>query len=180
MPHHDYPPGGYWPSAPLPAQPGIRSRRLLLLCMAAVAVFVLAFVLDNDDPRQPGLSPRSWLMLALSAVLLVLLSLHHRYGARQLVRTLAEYALVALLAVLVTLTALPAANQPPSKPAAGRKATAAAKAAGDACPPAWQVPAWLACWWQQANQWREANSPAKPKHGHALSHSPIPSTRRTL
>jgi hypothetical protein len=156
----------------------VRARWLLWLSLASISVAVLAlisFVVDHDDPREPGLSERSWLTLALAAVLLVLLSLHHRYGAWPLVRAIAEYAVVALLAVLLTITALPVADQPAGKQSAAKQAGQAAKAAGGGCPAVLRVPAWLACLWRQANP-----PDPKPTKGRALPHSPVPAARRTL
>jgi hypothetical protein len=177
MLRRDYPVRGYydWPPPPLSA---VRARWLLWLSLASISVAVLAlisFVVDHDDPREPGLSERSWLTLALAAVLLVLLSLHHRYGAWPLVRAIAEYAVVALLAVLLTITALPVADQPAGKQSAAKQAGQAAKAAGGGCPAVLRVPAWLACLWRQANP-----PDPKPTKGRALPHSPVPAARRTL
>jgi hypothetical protein len=185
MLRRDYPVRGYydWPPPPLSA---VRARWLLWLSLASISVAVLAlisFVVDHDDPREPGLSERSWLTLALAAVLLVLLSLHHRYGAWPLVRAIAEYAVVALLAVLLTITAMPTPPPNPPRPAAAQpainqragRAGIAAKAASG-CPPVKQLPAWLACFWRQANP-----PPLKPTKGHATAPAPVPlSTRRTL
>jgi hypothetical protein len=175
---------GYYDWPP-PSLAEVRARWLWWLCLAVASVGVLAlvaFVLSHDDPRQPGLSDRGWLTLAAAALLLVLLSIHHRRGAGRLVRAIAEYAVVALLAVLLTLTALPAADQPAgkqsaAKQAADKQAGTAAKGAGDGCPPVKQVPAWLACLWRQANP-----PPTKPEKGHAMAASPSPpvaSTRRS-
>jgi hypothetical protein len=61
---------------------------------------VVGYTLGHDDPR-PGLSDRGWLMLALAAVVVVLLTARRRSGPRPLARALAEYAVVALLAVLL-------------------------------------------------------------------------------
>jgi hypothetical protein len=194
MLRRDYPPiGAYgWPP---PTVREVQARWLRWTCLAVAAFAVLAlvaFVVSHDDPRQPGLSDRAWLTLGLAALLLVALGVHHYAGgARRLLRALTEYAVVALLAVLLTLTALPdpdqpAANQaaanrtpaqqpaanhprPPARPPANRPA---AIGAGDGCPTVKQLPAWLACLWRQAN-------PPKPKQGHALPRSPAPPTRRT-
>jgi hypothetical protein len=67
---------------------------------------VTGFVLRHDDPA-PGLSGRSLLTVALAAAVVVLLTLHRRYGPRPLARALAEYAVVFLLAVLVATTGVP-------------------------------------------------------------------------
>jgi hypothetical protein len=174
MLRRDYPPiGAYgWPPPPLSQ---VRARWLRWLGLTAVVAAVLAlvaFVIDHDDPRQPGLSDRAWLTLAAAAVLLVALGLHYRRGGLALLRAMSEYAVVALLAVLLTLTALPAppaeqsaANRPrpPANRPAATPAGPQAKGAGAGCPAVVQVPAWLACLWHQAN-------PPEPA---------APSTRRT-
>ena len=67
---------------------------------------VTGFVLGHDDPA-PGLSGRGLLTVALAAAVVVLLTLHRRYGPRPLARALAEYAVVFLLAVLVATTGVP-------------------------------------------------------------------------
>jgi hypothetical protein len=190
MLRRDYPPiGAYgWPPPPL-AEVRARWARWACLAVAMLGVLALvAFVISHDDPRQPGLSDRAWLTLGLAAVLLVLLAVHHAAGgARRLLRALAEYAVVALLAVLLTLTALPAATRPaanqpaqqsaanrarpPSRPPANHPASPHAKATGDGCPAVVKVPAWLACLWRQANP---------PEQDRAIPLSPGPSTRRTF
>jgi hypothetical protein len=179
----DYPPlGAYgWPPPPL-AEVRARWLRWASLAVAALGVLALvAFVISHDDPRQPGLSDRAWLTLGLAAMLLVLLAVHHYAGGpRRLLRALTEYAVVALLAVLLTITAQPAATRPaatqpaqqpaanrarpPSRPPANHAAGPQATGAGEGCPPVKQLPAWLACLWHQAN-------PPQPP--------PPPSTRRT-
>jgi hypothetical protein len=187
--------GGYydWPPPPLRE---VRRRWLRWLGLAAASLAVLAlvtFVIGHDDPRQPGLSDRAWLTLTAAALLLVALGLHHRLGALALLRALAEYAVVALLAVLLTTTALPAATQPsnqpagrapaqqsaanparpPSRPPANPTSTPAGRAS-DGCPPVKRVPAWLACLWRQAN-------PPEPnkEQGRAMPLSPAPPTWRS-
>jgi hypothetical protein len=67
---------------------------------------VTGFVLSNDNPA-PGLSGRSVLTVALAAAVVVLLSLHRRYGPGPLARALCEYAVVFGLAVLVATTGVP-------------------------------------------------------------------------
>jgi hypothetical protein len=75
---------------------------------------VVAYVLGHDP--QPGLSNRSWLTVLLAAVVVLLLSIHRagRGGPPRapLARALVEYAVVALLAVLL---ATAGASQPPAK-----------------------------------------------------------------
>jgi hypothetical protein len=72
---------------------------------------VVGYVLGHDDPR-PGLSDRGWLALVLAAVVVVVLTVRRAAGPAPLVRTLAEYALVGLLAVLL---ATAGAGQQPAK-----------------------------------------------------------------
>jgi hypothetical protein len=187
MLRRDYPPiGTYgWPP-PTIREVQARWLRWLGLATAALAVLALvAFVISHDDPRQPGLSDRAWLTLTAAALLLVLLSVHHYAGgARRLLRALTEYAVVALLAVLLTTTALPAPDQPAAnrapaqqsavnrpRPPANRPAGPQARGAGDGCPPVKQLPPWLACLWRQANP---------PEPGRAIPLSPGPPTRRTF
>jgi small-conductance mechanosensitive channel len=175
MLRRDYPPAGPY-GWPPPTIREMQARWLRWACLAVAALAVLAlvaFVISHDDPRQPGLSDRAWLTLGLAALLLVALSVHHYAGgARRLLRALAEYAVVALLAVLLTVTALPAANQPAAQqsatkqpaqqPAAQDPADPRAKGAGDGCPPVRRVPAWLACLWRQANPPQPTDSPTPP------------------
>jgi hypothetical protein len=73
---------------------------------------VTGFVLGHDDPA-PGLSRRGLLTIALAAVVVVLLTIHRRYGAWPLARALVEYAVVFLLAVLLATTGLEV-DQPPA------------------------------------------------------------------
>jgi hypothetical protein len=63
------------------------------------------FVLGHDDPA-PGLSRRGLLTITLGAVVVILLTIHRRYGAWSLARALVEYAVVFLLAVLLATTGL--------------------------------------------------------------------------
>jgi hypothetical protein len=68
---------------------------------------VVAYVFGHDDPR-PGLSDRGWLTVVLAAVVMVLLTVHRASSGRPprapLARALVEYAVVALLAVLLATT----------------------------------------------------------------------------
>jgi len=92
---------------PRPLQ-AVRSIGRWLWPTLAVSGFlaVTGFVLSNDDPAS-GLHGRSLLTVALAAAVVVLLTLHRRYGPRPLARALVEYAVVFLLAVLVATTGVP-------------------------------------------------------------------------
>jgi hypothetical protein len=170
-----HPPGGYydWPPPTIDEGQARWARWARWACLAAVGVGVLAlvaFVVEHDPPG-PGLSTPSWLMLLAAAVLLVVLSVrYHAAGAWPLARTLAEYATVALLAVLLTL----ATTGQQADPAA----TAPARATGAGCPPVRQLPAWVACLWHQANP---PPAPPTTTGGRALAPSPTTlTTRRPL
>jgi hypothetical protein len=200
MLRRDYRPiGAYgWPP---PTIREVQARWLRWTCLIVAALGVLAlvsFVISHDDPRQPGLSDRAWLTLGAAALLLVALGIHQRRGGGlALLRAAVEYATVALLAVLLTITALPIPPDP-AQPAAGQVANQpaqqsaanparlrsqppatrpsanppdpAAGRAGDGCPPVKRVHAWLACLWRQANP---------PEQGRVMPLSPAPPTRRT-
>jgi hypothetical protein len=139
---------------------------------------VVAYVLGHDP--QPGLSNRSWLTVVLAAVVVLLLTAHRAGRGRPprapLARALAEYAVVALLAVLL---ATAGAGQQPAKRAAhepgGRQATerpadryqpaeqADAGAAGDQRPGIVRVVTgvggWLAGLWRDADQQADRRTP---------------------
>jgi hypothetical protein len=185
-----HPPGRGYYDWPPPSVAEMRSRglRWLGLVLAAAGVLALvSFVLVHDD-AQPGLSDRGWFTLAAAALLLVALGIHHRLGALALLRAVAEYAVVALLAVLLTIaatghgtdqpatetaaqpptttTAPPTTKPPTTTPPPANQGGATAKGTGAGCPPVKQVFAWVGC------LWRQANPPQLPG-------SPPSSTRRT-
>jgi hypothetical protein len=91
----------------------VRSVGRWLWFAVAVGGFLLvtAFAFAHDDPT-PGLSGRSLLTIALAAAVVVLLTIHRRYGPRPLARAMAEYAVVFLLAVLVATTGIPVDQSP--------------------------------------------------------------------
>jgi hypothetical protein len=83
---------------------------------------LLGYVLGHDDPARPGLTDHALLVLGAAAVVLVVLTRRRSYGARELTRTLTEYAIVALLVgALVTLQ--PAASAKRHQGAAGQPTT---------------------------------------------------------
>jgi hypothetical protein len=76
---------------------------------------IVAQVLDHDDPA-PGLSMPALVTIALAAAVVVLLTIHRRYGPGPLVRALAEYTVVALLATLLAAPGI-GLDQQPADPA---------------------------------------------------------------
>jgi hypothetical protein len=96
---------------PLPLRAAGSLGRWLWPTTAVVGFLAtVGYVLGHDDPR-PGLSDRGWLTVVVAAVLIVVLTVRRAAGPRPLARTLAEYALVALLAVLLA-TASAGHHQP--------------------------------------------------------------------
>ena len=99
---------------PLPLQ-AARSIGRWLWPTLAVSGFlaVVTYTFAHDDPT-PGLSHRGLLTVALAAVVVVLLTIHRRYGPRSLARAVAEYAVVALLATLLAAAGGTAVDQQPT------------------------------------------------------------------
>jgi len=141
---------------------------------------VVVQVLDHDDPT-PGLSVTGLLTIALAAAVVVLLTIHRRYGPGSLARALVEYMVVAFLAGLLTATSAGVDQQPADhatsatpKAAATPKAEAAP---GDDRPVVVRVGAkvvravtgtagWL------AELWRQASKQTDPAEGQAIAASP--------
>jgi len=122
-----------------------------LVLMGAGFLTVLSWVLTHDKAAGAGLSVRSWLALALAALVVVLLSAYRTAGARLLLRAIAEYTAVAVLAVLLATTTA-RAPQPAHQPGKAR-----ANAAGQLCPAVVRGLAGGLCdrldqAWQQANR----------------------------
>jgi hypothetical protein len=161
---------------------------------------ILAYVVGHDDPT-PGLSHRGLFTVALTAVVVVLLTIHRRYGSRSLARALTEYTAVALLATLLAAAGGPTVDQPPAdRPT--RAVTPAQAAAGDDQPAAIRAGAkviravtgaaravasairWLIDLWHQADQQttppQEAAMAAWPRSPTALPASSVLSTWRCL
>src|SRR6266511_2639431 len=132
------------------------ARRPWLLILAAAFLVVAAFVTGQL------VSTRGWLMVALAWLLVVALTGHRDAGLGHLLRMLAEYAAVAVLAVLlVTGTGI----AKPTLPRSGGRTTAGA--AGQLCPDAVQGVAGDACdflakVWRAAKQARERAASAPP------------------
>ena len=74
---------------------------------------VVGFVLGHDHPT-PGLSTQGLVTIALAAVVVVLLTIHRTAGPGPLARAVAEHAVVALLAALLTLAG--GVDQQPTSP----------------------------------------------------------------
>jgi hypothetical protein len=109
-------------AGPAPLSPARSVGRWLWPTVAVTGFLAMTgFVLGHDDPA-PGLSRRGLVTIALAAVVVVLLTIHRRYGAWPLARALVEYAVVFLLAVLLATTGL----DPSQPPADAKQASAAA------------------------------------------------------
>jgi hypothetical protein len=155
---------------------------------AAVGGFlaVLVQVLDHDHPN-PGLSARGLVTVALAAMVVVLLTVHRRYGPGPLSRALAEYTVVALLATLLAAPGVgvdqPAANSAASRPARAEAVTgedqpvllrAAAKgirAGRRAAQAIAGAVRWLLNLWHKADQQVSTKGEAMPARP---AHSPTP------
>jgi hypothetical protein len=92
---------------------------------------VVAYTFGHDDPA-PGLSYRALVTIGLAATVVVLLTIHRRYGRRPLARALAEYMVVAVLAGLLAAAGAGVDQQPADQPT--RTKPSHAKARPDAKP----------------------------------------------
>jgi hypothetical protein len=121
-PGWDLPPGWGQPlDDPQPLQAAGPVGRWVWPTLAVGGFLVVTgFVLAHDDPA-PGLSGRGLLAIALAAAVVALLTIRRTAGPGPLARALAEYTVVALLAVLVATTGI--TLDPP--PAGSRQASAA-------------------------------------------------------
>ena len=144
-------------------------------------VAVIAYVLGHDNPT-PGLSHRGLLTVALTAVVVILLTIHRRYGSGSLARALLEYAVVALLATLLAAAGT-TAHQGPNDQSTSAE-TQAQVAAGDDQPAVLQAGAkvvravtgaartvvgavrWL------VDLWHQASDKAEPAKGEAVAAAP--------
>ncbi len=132
------------------------ARRPRLLALVAVFLIVAAWLTGQLT------STRGWLMVALAWLLVVALAGHRDAGGRRhLLRMLAEYAAVAVLAVLLVIGT---GVTKPTLPRSGGRTTAGAAqlcpdavqgVAGDACD-------FLAHLWRAAKQTRQRAATAPP------------------
>jgi hypothetical protein len=139
---------------------------------------VVGFVLGHDDPA-PGLSQRGLAAITLAAAVVVLLTIHRAAGPGPLTRALAEYTVVALLAMLL------ATGVDVDQPTADAKQ---ASIASDHRPALVKtldgVREWLAAWWRWADQeydrrTRPSSTTAEPKDA-AMPSPALPSLTRRL
>jgi hypothetical protein len=117
-----------WDPLPDPGRLPLRAARSLARWWWPISVIVaflavVGYVLGHDDPG-PGLSNRGWLTVALAAVVVATLSVRRTRGIGRapLARAVAEYAVVALLAVLLTTAGVGQQQPPaPTEDGAGRR-----------------------------------------------------------
>jgi hypothetical protein len=143
-------------------------------------LLVAGFMLAHDDPT-PGLSARGLLTIALAAAVVILLTLRRSAGAGSLARTLGEYTVVFLLAVLLATTGIGPTDQPSS---AGEQARAAVDQrpalvktvdrSWDRLTGAWD---WLVELWRRADT---KTDPGPKGAASAPAPAPQPSTWRPL
>ena len=165
---------------PLPLHAaGMAGRWLYPTVAVGGFLLVAGFMVAHDDPT-PGLSARGLLTIALAATVVILLTLRRGAGPGSLARTLGEYTVVFLLAMLLATTGTAPANQPSP---AGNQARAAvdqrpalvktADRSWDRLTGAWD---WLTELWRRADT-KTAPGGAK---GAAPAPAPQPLTWRPL
>jgi hypothetical protein len=145
-------------------------------------LLVAGFMVAHDDPI-PGLSARGLLTIALAAAVVVLLTLRRGAGPGPMARTLGEYTVVFLLAVLLATTGAGPADQPSP---AGKQASAAVDQrpalvktvdrSWDRLTGAWD---WLTELWRRADT-KTAPRPEPRGAASVPSPAPQPSTWRPL
>jgi hypothetical protein len=123
----------------------------VLAAFAAVVAYVLA------SSPGPGVSVRGLVTLALAVIVLAVLTLRRRWGPLAVLRTIAEYAVVAALAGLLVVAGVAA---PAERPA--RERQAATEQASTLPPGIRQVAGawdWLAELWRQADAEADHRTP---------------------
>jgi hypothetical protein len=143
-------------------------------------LLVAGFMVAHDDPT-PGLSARGLLTITLAATVVVLVTLHRSAGPGPLARTLGEYTVVFLLAMLLATTGISPVDQPSP---AGKQARAAVDQrpalvktmdrSWDQLTGAWD---WLTELWRRADT---KTAPDPKGAASAPAPAPPPSTRRPL
>jgi hypothetical protein len=98
-------------SQPTPP-PTIESLRRWLWPGTVLAAFAALAAYVVETSPGPGISTRGLITLALAVTVLAVLTLRRRWGPLAMLRTLAEYAVVAALAGLLVLAAAPPAERP--------------------------------------------------------------------
>jgi hypothetical protein len=141
-------PGWELPFQPMPhpGQHTERTRWLWLVPLATGFLAVVGWVLAHDPGPGLALSDRGWLTIIAAAAVVLLLTLHRNDSARRLLRAVAEYTVVAILAALLATTG------PSKAPTTPDSRTQAAT-----CPSVLQTRAWLTCLWHQASKTAKAN-----------------------
>ncbi len=136
----------YLAGPPLPRRRVIGRPRWRLLAVTALSVVVVGF-LAGLTGTTGGL-----VAIGLAVVLVVLLGMHHASGRRWLARALAEYAVVAVLVVLLAGHFNPHPAPAAKHPARPNPAAAAPARPRPACPgPSLKTAsAWIACIWHAA------------------------------
>jgi peptidoglycan/LPS O-acetylase OafA/YrhL len=135
-----------FPSMPYPGQYTERTRWLWLVPLAVGFVAVLGWVLAHDPGPGLALSDRGWLTIIAAAAVVLLLALHRNDGWGRLLRAIAEYTVVAILAALLATSG---SSRAPATPDAHTQAAT--------CPSVLQTRAWLTCLWHQASKTAKAN-----------------------
>jgi hypothetical protein len=164
---------------PLPLRPaGPLGRWVWPVTAVGSFLVVVSYVVAHDPPPHPGLSDRGLLTVALAAVVVVLLTIRRAGGPRSLARAVAEYAVVALVAVLLATGAGAAQH-----PADGAEHADTAASAGEDRPALVQaavgVRDWLADLWRRADHQADRHDRAtssittpEPMEGRATVPSP--------
>jgi hypothetical protein len=141
------------PVMPRPVRLVERTRWLWLVPLVGGFLAVFGWVASHDPGPGLALTRRGWLTIVAAAAVLWLISIHRGDGLGHLLRTVAEYAVVFALAVLVTIAATSAQSPAEIQAQARARAQAEAQArAAGACPPVMHVRAWVSCLWHQASQ----------------------------
>jgi hypothetical protein len=173
---------------PLHAARSLRRWWWPILTVAGFLAVVVQ-VLDHDDPA-PGLSGPSLVTIALAATVVMLLTVHRRYGPGPLARAVAEYTVVALLATLFAAPGVgldqPADPAQPTKAGQAKAKPQAQVTAGDDQPAVIRAGAKLvragakvvrgvtgAVRWL-VDLWRQASQKPAPATGEAIA-DPLPS-----